>query len=125
MRSSSTLACVLPCPFRWVRQSCGAARAGRSLTRSSSTPPELDVSWQLQRVGRQFYYRVTKTPGSDAPLPLPAICAAAIKHQAEKQATWQHEAGRAWYDTSDLRIHGDRRAARLLLNGLAAATPLR
>ena len=37
---------------------------------------EVDVSWQLQRAGRHLYHRETKTPGSDAPLPLPAICAA-------------------------------------------------
>ena len=35
---------------------------------------ELDVSWQLQRTGRQLHHRETKTPGSDAPLPLPGIC---------------------------------------------------
>jgi integrase len=59
---------------------------------------EVDVSWQLQRVGRQLYHRETKTPGSDAPLPLPAICTAAIKLQAEKQATWQRQTGQAWRD---------------------------
>jgi integrase len=60
---------------------------------------EVDVSWQLQRVGGQLYHRETKTPGSDAPLPLPAICLAAIKHQAEQQAIWQREAGPVWHDT--------------------------
>jgi site-specific recombinase XerC len=40
---------------------------------------EVDVSWQLQRVGKQLHHRETKTPGSDAPLP--AICAAAFKVQ--------------------------------------------
>jgi integrase len=59
---------------------------------------EVDVSWQLQRVGRHLYHRETKTPGSDASLPLPAICAAAIKLQAEKQETWQRHAGQAWRD---------------------------
>ena len=48
--------------------------------------------------GRHLYHRETKTPGSDAPLPLPAICAAAVKLQAEKQATWRHQAGQAWRD---------------------------
>jgi integrase len=60
---------------------------------------EVDVSWQLQRVGRQLHHRETKTPGSDAPLPLPAICVAAFKLQAEKQANWQRDAGKAWHDT--------------------------
>jgi integrase len=59
---------------------------------------EVDVSWQLQRVGRHLHHRETKTPGSDALLPLPAICAAAIKLQAEKQATWRHDAGQVWRD---------------------------
>ena len=59
---------------------------------------EVDVGWQLQRAGRHLYHRETKTPGSDAPLPLPSICAAAIKLQTEKQATWRHHAGQAWRD---------------------------
>ncbi len=60
---------------------------------------EVDIAWQLQRAGGQLHYRETKTPGSDAPLPLPAICVAAIKLQGEKQATWRIEAGPAWHDT--------------------------
>jgi integrase len=59
---------------------------------------EVDVSWQLQRVGKQLHHRETKTPGSDAPLPLPAICVAAFKLQAEKQAAWRHDAGQTWHD---------------------------
>jgi integrase len=46
-----------------------------------------DVAWQLQRSGRQLYHRQTKTGYSDAALPLPAICIAALKQQAEVQAT--------------------------------------
>jgi integrase len=60
---------------------------------------EVDVSWQLQRVGKQLHHRETKTPGSDAPLPLPAICIAAFKLQAEQQATWERDAGQVWHDT--------------------------
>ena len=60
---------------------------------------ELDVNWQLQRTGRQLYHRETKTPGSDAPLPLPGICAAALKLQAEQQATWEHAADHTWHDS--------------------------
>jgi integrase len=48
-----------------------------------------------QRVGNTTG---NQTPGSDAPLPLPAICAAAIKLQAEKQAPWRHHAGQVWRD---------------------------
>ena len=53
------------------------------------------VGWQLQRAGRHLYHQETKTPGSDASLPPSAICAAAIKLQTEKQATWRHHAGRS------------------------------
>ncbi len=60
---------------------------------------ELDVNWQLQRTGRQLHHRETKTPGSDAPLPLPGICATALKLQAEQQATWAHAVGEAWHDS--------------------------
>ena len=64
---------------------------------------ELDVSWQLQRTGGQLHHRETKTPGSDAPLPLPAICATALKLQAEQQAAWKGKAGEAW-QASDLVV---------------------
>jgi integrase len=61
---------------------------------------ELDVSWQLQRTGGKLHHRETKTPGSDAPLPLPAICATALKLQAEQQAQWKDAADEAWQDSS-------------------------
>ena len=60
---------------------------------------ELDVAWQLQRSGRQLHHRHTKTGYSDAALPLPAICIAALKQQTEAQAAWQQNAGQAWHDT--------------------------
>jgi integrase len=60
---------------------------------------ELDVSWQLQRAGRQLHHRMTKTPGSDSTIPLPAICATALKLQAEQQASRQAMAGSAWHDS--------------------------
>jgi hypothetical protein len=41
---------------------------------------------------------VPDPPGSDAPLPLPAICVAAFKLQAEQQAIWERDAGRVWHD---------------------------
>ncbi len=59
---------------------------------------ELDVSWQLQRTGRELHHRETKTPGSDAPLPLPGICATALKLQAERQTDWKRLADDAWND---------------------------
>jgi integrase len=60
---------------------------------------KLDVAWQLQRSGGQLHHRQTKTGYSDAALPLPAVCTAALRHQAEAQATWQHDAGEVWHDT--------------------------
>ncbi len=60
---------------------------------------EIDVSWQLQRSEGHLYHRETKTPGSDAPLPLPGICAAALKLQADQQAAWKQAARGAWLDS--------------------------
>jgi integrase len=60
---------------------------------------ELDVAWQLQRTGRQLYHRQTKTPGSDASLPLPGICVTAFKLQAELQTAWKSERGLVWTDS--------------------------
>ena len=60
---------------------------------------ELDVAWQLQRTGRQLRHRETKTPGSDAPLPLPGICTTALKLQAEHQAAQKAESGPLWEDS--------------------------
>jgi len=60
---------------------------------------ELDIAWQLQRSGRQLHHRHTKTGHSDAALPLPAICKAALGYQAEAQAAWHAAAGAAWHDT--------------------------
>jgi integrase len=60
---------------------------------------ELEVAWQLQRAGRQLHHRETKTAHSDAALPVPAICSAALQHQAEVQVAWQQAAGSAWHDS--------------------------
>jgi len=40
---------------------------------------ELHASQQLQRIGRQFLRHHIKTEGSEAPLPLPDLCVAALK----------------------------------------------
>ena len=47
---------------------------------------EVTVNWQLQRSRGQLYHRETKTPGSEATLPLPGICVTALKLRAEQQA---------------------------------------
>lgn len=67
------------------------------------TPVDLDVGelaigWQLQRVGKQIPHRQTKTEGSDAILPLPDICAAALKLRADSKRAREGEApgGRSW-----------------------------
>jgi integrase len=57
---------------------------------------ELTVSLQLQRVSRQLLHRETKTEGSEATLPLPDICAAALKLRKSTQAGTKSAAGAAW-----------------------------
>jgi integrase len=56
------------------------------------------INWQLQRSRGQLRHRETKTPGSDATLPLPAICATALKLRAEQQAADRAAAADAWRD---------------------------
>ena len=46
---------------------------------------ELYVSEQVQRVGRELLRRQVKTETSEAPLPLPELCVAALKIRAEQQ----------------------------------------
>jgi integrase len=60
---------------------------------------ELYVGEQLQRVGRQLLRRETKTESSEAPLPLPDLCAAALKLRQQRQNTDRDRAGDAWTDT--------------------------
>ena len=52
----------------------GLDRGTPSTWRSASCT----IGWQLQRVGGQLLHRETKTQDSDATLPLPDICAAAL-----------------------------------------------
>ena len=60
---------------------------------------ELRVVWQLQRVGGQLLRRQTKTEASEAPLPLPEICTAALRERRERQDEWRDVAGSAWHDS--------------------------
>jgi integrase len=46
---------------------------------------ELAISWQLQRVGGQLLHRETNTQTSEAALPLPDICAAALDPPTDRQ----------------------------------------
>jgi integrase len=60
---------------------------------------EVYVSWQVQRIGGQLVRRQTKTEASDAPLPLPGICLAALREQRERQEKTRTEAGATWQDS--------------------------
>lgn len=57
---------------------------------------ELSIGWQLQRVGGQLLHRETKTQTSDATLPLPDICAAALDLRQLARKADRDEAGIAW-----------------------------
>ncbi len=57
---------------------------------------ELSIGLQLQRVSRQLLHRETKTTTSEATLPLPDICAAALKLRKTEEADARAKAGTAW-----------------------------
>ncbi|MGW8646761.1 tyrosine-type recombinase/integrase [Micromonospora sp. D75] len=59
---------------------------------------ELSVTYQLQRILRQLLHRETKTEASEATLPLPAVCATALRFRWEAQQRHRDHAGRAWQD---------------------------
>ncbi|MGW0192019.1 site-specific integrase [Nonomuraea sp. NPDC003201] len=66
------------------------------------TGQELWVSHQLNRVhGKLLHRDTTKTVDSDASLPLPSLCVAALKHRRQVQEEARKEAGDKWKD-SDL-----------------------
>ena len=60
---------------------------------------QLYIREQVQRVNGQLVRRQTKTEASEAPLPLPDLCAAALKLRKEQQDTDREQAGDAWIDT--------------------------
>ncbi|WP_433551894.1 tyrosine-type recombinase/integrase [Micromonospora zamorensis] len=60
---------------------------------------ELSIGWQLQRVGGQLLHRETKTQTSDATLPLPDICAAALDLRQKARKNDRDQAGIAWQDS--------------------------
>ncbi|SCL14919.1 tyrosine-type recombinase/integrase [Micromonospora inyonensis] len=57
---------------------------------------ELSIGWQLQRVGGQLLHRETKTQTSDATLPLPDICSAALDLRQQARRNDRDQAGIAW-----------------------------
>ena len=60
---------------------------------------ELRISQQLQRVNGRLLRRETKTESSDAPLPLPDICLAALKLRKEQQARERETHESRWTET--------------------------
>jgi integrase len=61
---------------------------------------ELTIGLQLQRVRRRLLHRETKTEASDATLPLPKICLAALRSRQAGQAEDRTRAGEAWQGSS-------------------------
>lgn len=57
---------------------------------------EVAIAWQLQRIDGRLLHRQTKTEASDAVLPLPAICLAALKEYRACQDRWRQAVGAAW-----------------------------
>ena len=65
---------------------------------------EIDISWQLQRVGKKLIHKKrVKTEDSDADdtLPMPDICSAALLLRRDQQAAARERAGDRWQE-SDL-----------------------
>lgn len=60
---------------------------------------ELYVGEQLQRVRAQLLRRVVKTEDSEAPLPLPGICTAALRLRKQQQDRDREEAGERWQES--------------------------
>ena len=60
---------------------------------------ELFVGEQLQRVNHKILRRETKTEASEAPLPLPAICVAALKLRKKQQDAARRAHSERWTDT--------------------------
>jgi integrase len=58
---------------------------------------ELYVGEQVQRVGHRLVCRQLKTDSSQAPLPLPELCVAALKRRRQQDAD-RARAGKAWRD---------------------------
>jgi integrase len=62
----------------------------------------LTISWQLQRIGGELVRRKTNTEESDATLPLPALCMAALRLRRAQQEAARTAAGEEWRDEDGL-----------------------
>jgi integrase len=60
---------------------------------------ELYVGEQVQRVGNELLRRQVKTETSEAPLPLPELCVAALKLRHDQQEADRNRAAGGWMDT--------------------------
>jgi integrase len=60
---------------------------------------ELYIGEQVQRVGGQLLRRQVKTETSEAALPLPELCATALKIRRQRQEDDRRRAGDGWVDT--------------------------
>lgn len=60
---------------------------------------EIDVLYGLQRIAGRLVNGQTKTPDSDATLPLPEICVTALRLQATNQDRWRSAVGPMWTDS--------------------------
>jgi integrase len=60
---------------------------------------QLYIAEQLQRVGRELLRRETKTDTSEAPLPLPELCLAALRLRKQQQDCDRQLSQGAWLDT--------------------------
>ncbi len=56
------------------------------------------IAWQVQRVNHQLLRRHTKTPSSEAPLPLPEIAIQALGRHRTEEARRRLAAGEMWGD---------------------------
>ena len=96
-----------PCPclgfLRGQLHAHGAVRRGEALGLSwddiNLEKRKVSIIRQLQRSRGELLHRETKTPGSEAILPLPDICLTALQLRAERQAADRVRAGDIWHDT--------------------------
>jgi integrase len=63
---------------------------------------QLEVGYSLQRIGGRLIHGETKTEASDAILPLPAICLAALRLHQQAQVAAIEAAGPFWVPTGNV-----------------------
>lgn len=61
---------------------------------------ELDLAWQLQRLGHELVRTETKTEGSEDVIPLPSICLAAARSRLAQKAEERAKAGKTWQEST-------------------------